>query len=1106
MPAPNYLVLTPATDTFYLDSNFATNIRVNLSDLYFSVTDRMDYNFDIGNVDATDFTTTGLNFVGIETVLNNTSAVFQAVDFDDNWQGSITLKPSQNFIVDKDDSTPYVFTPARDVKLEVDTIDPFLVSVNAVTSAPSGFTILAPVTGDYYFHVTFSEAVMGGSDKYAYLASSGFEVFAVTTQAQAANPGGGYVTTVSDEFLVQVRPLGPAGNLPLPELQINDPLETTGITAVTTTLPSSFTPYITNGGGGTFWYKMELSKTVPSDLFFNYVAPGSGSPTTINPNSIFLTDPSSTTLPNPVIKQLALPPGDTNVVYFRLDSALTPIQLLDLSADFNTYNPAYMSIVGPTHSIRDNAWNDLGPAPTNDVVNIIFRMPSSDSAPINPPTIGGFDTLKFNLSGDVQVSASDEDLLQIQVINGEQVENRYVFHDSKFTRYEITAETLTFLGIHGTSDVVALSQVGNNTIQLGATSDRYVETDIIDYSTLTVSPTAAGITIDLSAIPTNENDHPFVRVVFGSTDDLVSGAEGVVGTSGNDNITGDSRANVLVGGTGNDVLDGGAGDDVLLGDGGNDVLRGGAGLDILVDLNGAVMRGGTETNRSTPSPTPKDIFVVRTGSIIEDYHTTNSGAGLAGRALGNINDVIVFNMTAAAMYSQVSSMGITRDQLAANADEIYDNINFKYVWVPDTTTTTDTTDGYWSVSAESYFLHSFNGNAPITFDVDFGEVKVKTTINNVVKLDAVLLDDAYFDSPGVGNILSNQLDTNILNNVIPDFMDILGGDETQLFNLAFALESTRAGLVRAEASGLMFGDFTNETRGAIFNPGQASEKIFGSRAADNYEFLVQDFTPSATNIKQFAGNDIIRDIGGIDAVSFSGMSLANIADLNFQAVKVGREKGNYSLKTNYEHSEIGIATNTGSFTWTGHFREGFNMELEEIKLGPEGNTTSLKLATNVFQYKQGNLVSETPIQQATEGVDTIMVGGAGKSTDRNIFKLKSDNITTEVKDSDLYIWGIDTVNDVIDLSDFIKPLTQAPSLSDTNSLAAWHTANLTTIAEKVSAVTPPVGVTPPPRMSSFGINLDNDSHAELTIHFMGTAPIIEGTLEQMIARAYSTQV
>jgi hypothetical protein len=446
--------------------------------------------------------------------------------------------------------------------------------------------------------------------------------------------------------------------------------------------------------------------------------------------------------------------------------------------------------------------------------------------------------------------------------------------------------------------------------------------------------------------------------------------------------------------------------------------------------------------------------------------------------------------------------------------EISGNINFTYTWnADDTSTTTVVNDGYWQVSANSSFLR-VDSDPTSRVNVGLGEVKVKAFSPNGatevagtggVDLAAVRLDDPYFDQPAVGNILSNDFDQNVLDNLFPGFMDNSGfmdnlvGDSTD-FNLAFALEAVRAGTVRAPANGgtLMFGDQLN---GAIFNPGQASEKIFGSRATDNYEFLVQNFSPAATfATRQPAGSDIIRDIGGSDAVTFSGMSLANIADLTFLAVQVGREKGKYSLNTNYTQSETGIATNTGSFTWTGHFREGFDMQLEEIKLGTGTTATSLKLATNVFKYNTlGNLVSETPIQQAMEGVDTIMVGGAGKSADRNIFKLKGDGITntpttTVLDGTDLYIWGIDQYNDVIDLKEYIS-VSAPPGTASTDALKLAH------YKTQIGSNVDPSGVA-----NKFSVDLDNSDADtdELTIHFMGmgTTPVSEGTLEEMIARAY----
>jgi hypothetical protein len=1233
---------TFAPSTWDVNEDGSSYIRVSLETLKPStvtstvtdVTTTTTYSIDYTKVTNVDFAVSGLSWVGVQ----GSHAVFSAVGFNDSWNGSIKLSAANDFVTATTTTTtpispapvtpPYITTTTTTtsytfsqtdlsnnlvINLDGDTTSPTLVSVKAVSSAPSGFTAIPPAAGDYYFHVTFSEAVMGGENRYSYLAPNGFEVYNVFMPTAAAD---------RDEFLVQVTALVPGDNLPPPTtLQINDPLEATGGITAVTSLPSGFTTYSASGGGATGgWYKMELSKTVPKELFFQ-----TGSSTIVDSSLIQLTDPTSTTLPNPNIREIALPTTTTNVVYFRLNSDLTPAQLENLSVDFSTNNTAYKSIVGPDQTIRDDAWNDLTP---NDVVNITSgTLPSNGTAPpINPPTIGGFDTLRINLAADdVYVDATTEYLTRTYDLAGKQVTSSYEFTGSNFTRYEIAADTVIFDGISAVSDVVALSRIGGNAIKLQS-SGGVGETDIIDYSNLTVtSSNFAGITINLGAL--SATGHPYVQVDFGptnvltktdgassgvngatsnvtessqlafkalaasesitvggltftagsggatdsqvatafsgianntaatslsaitaggtftagtlsgwsagtvdgssvtftsatananvtdlKTNDLVSGAEGVVGTSGKDNITGDSRANVLLGGAGVDVLKGQAGDDVLLGGDGYDDLQGGAGLDFLVDTEGgAVMRGGTELNRSVSSTTPKDIFVVRTGSSIEDYHTTNSGAGLAGRAVGNINDVIVFNMTVGAMLQQISStyqgLTLTSADLAANAEEISGNIHFTYTWNADDTSTAVVNDGYWQVSADSHFLR-VDGNTDSRVNVDLGDVKVKAfspngttpvTGTGGVELAAVRLHDSYFDQPAVGNLLSNDFDQNVLNNLVPDFMDNLEGNSTD-FNLAFALEAVRAGTVRAPANGgtLMFGDQLN---GAIFNPGQASETIFGSRATDNYEFLVQNFTPSASpSTIQSAGNDIIRDIGGNDAVTFSGMSLANIADLTFTAVKVGRENGKYSLKTNYSQAETGIATNDGSFTWTGHFREGLDMGLEEIKLGTGATATSLKLATNVFNYNTlGNLISETPIQQAMEGVDTIMVGGAGKSADRNIFKLKGDGITntpttTVLDGTDLYIWGIDQDNDVIDLKEYISVI--APPVT-----ALTNDQKLADYKAQIGSKVDPSGVA-----NKFSVNLDNNDADtdELTIHFMGmgTTPVSEGTLEEMIARAY----
>ncbi len=59
--------------------------------------------------------------------------------------------------------------------------------------------------------------------------------------------------------------------------------------------------------------------------------------------------------------------------------------------------------------------------------------------------------------------------------------------------------------------------------------------------------------------------------------DKLFGIENVIGSDGDDVLTGDAKNNVLEGGNGDDILNGGAGNDILNGGFGNDLLIGGAG-------------------------------------------------------------------------------------------------------------------------------------------------------------------------------------------------------------------------------------------------------------------------------------------------------------------------------------------------------------------------------------------------------------------------------------------------------------------------------------------------------------------------------------------------
>jgi len=114
--------------------------------------------------------------------------------------------------------------------------------------------------------------------------------------------------------------------------------------------------------------------------------------------------------------------------------------------------------------------------------------------------------------------------------------------------------------------------------------------DTLDFSAL-----SQGIDIELEDGTTR----------FGS--DTLKGIENLIGTARDDEMSGNSQANVLYGAAGNDELDGGRGDDrldggdgkdELSGGGGNDILVGGLGNDILVGGSGAdVLTGGAGNDR-----------------------------------------------------------------------------------------------------------------------------------------------------------------------------------------------------------------------------------------------------------------------------------------------------------------------------------------------------------------------------------------------------------------------------------------------------------------------------------------------------------------------------
>ena len=102
---------------------------------------------------------------------------------------------------------------------------------------------------------------------------------------------------------------------------------------------------------------------------------------------------------------------------------------------------------------------------------------------------------------------------------------------------------------------------------------------------------SSAITIDLSV-----KEDGYATGSGGEADgDKLKNIENIFGSTGNDILTGDEKANELTGSGGNDELYGGDGDDTLIGSGGDDTLTGGSGKDTLTGGDGASGGGGADT-------------------------------------------------------------------------------------------------------------------------------------------------------------------------------------------------------------------------------------------------------------------------------------------------------------------------------------------------------------------------------------------------------------------------------------------------------------------------------------------------------------------------------
>ena len=145
-----------------------------------------------------------------------------------------------------------------------------------------------------------------------------------------------------------------------------------------------------------------------------------------------------------------------------------------------------------------------------------------------------------------------------------------------------------------------------------------------------------------SAAAVNVNLNPRIEGVGGdATQDILFNIENLIGSGGNDTLTGDGLANYLRGGGGNDALNGGGGADTIEGGLGNDNMAGGAGDDIYI-----VTDAGDIVNETAPGSSGIDTVVsslaaytaganVENVTLAPGVNRNATGNGLANVLTGN---------------------------------------------------------------------------------------------------------------------------------------------------------------------------------------------------------------------------------------------------------------------------------------------------------------------------------------------------------------------------------------------------------------------------------------------------------------------------------------
>jgi len=373
--------------------------------------------------------------------------------------------------------------------------------------------------------------------------------------------------------------------------------------------------------------------------------------------------------------------------------------------------------------------------------------------------------------------------------------------------------------------------------------------DTVDYSGFA----SAGF-IDVTLL----GDSQSTVSVAGSDNDVISGIENVVGTSGDDIIVGDDQANVLEGDGGDDTLDGGAGDDLILGGTGDDIVLASEGAD--TSEGGA----GIDTIDYSDLPTGQSIEV----TLLESADATVTIAGGMNQTVRGIENVIGTNsddtISGDALSNHISAQG-GDDVIGASAG-------------------VDTLDGGDGNDTADYSVLAGIQRINVTLDEgNLSPVQVTGGANDqVANIENIIATDG--NDTLIGDGQDNRLEGRLGGDTLVGGAgnDILDGGDDAFADLVSYADSS-SGIVADLSSGNVSDDGFGDTDTLI-----DIEELRGSEFKDD---IIVD--TSTQKIEALGGDDdITMTLGeinvhgglGSDTVDYSSLDAANAIDVELDGL------------------------------------------------------------------------------------------------------------------------------------------------------------------------------------------------------------------------------